>query len=210
MNTYNLSDKEQVELVKNWFKKYGLSIISGILIALIGTYGWNYWQQRQTIQSDQASMLYEQMLSSDTSRQLDQFNATAVALIKDYSHTPYAGLAALSLANHAINQNNLPEAEKQLRWAMQNAKDKGVKEIAQLRAARVLIAENQPQSAISLLQNTDKNFGSAAEIIRGDAYAAMQDKTRARIAYQKALSTLPEGAIIRQLVQMKLKELGRS
>ncbi len=41
----SLSDEEQFDSLKSFAKKYGSAMISGILIALIAFFGWEYWQK---------------------------------------------------------------------------------------------------------------------------------------------------------------------
>ena len=41
-----LSDDEQLDSLKSFAKKYGSAMISGILIALIAFFGWEYWQKK--------------------------------------------------------------------------------------------------------------------------------------------------------------------
>ena len=41
-----LSDDEQFDSLKSFTKKYGSAMISGILIALIAFFGWEYWQKK--------------------------------------------------------------------------------------------------------------------------------------------------------------------
>ena len=41
-----LSDEEQLDSLKSFTKKYGSAIISGILIALIAFFGWQYWKKK--------------------------------------------------------------------------------------------------------------------------------------------------------------------
>ena len=43
-----LSDDEQLDNLKSFSKKYGSAIISGILIALIAFFGWEYWQKKKS------------------------------------------------------------------------------------------------------------------------------------------------------------------
>ncbi|HQZ59299.1 MAG TPA: tetratricopeptide repeat protein, partial [Acinetobacter sp.] len=42
----SLSDEEQLDQIKSFAKKYGSAMVSGILIALIAFFGWEYWQQK--------------------------------------------------------------------------------------------------------------------------------------------------------------------
>ena len=41
-----LTEEEQLDNLKSFGKKYGSAIISGILIALIAFFGWQYWQKK--------------------------------------------------------------------------------------------------------------------------------------------------------------------
>jgi predicted negative regulator of RcsB-dependent stress response len=41
-----LTEEEQLDNLKSFTKKYGSAIISGILIALIAFFGWQYWQKK--------------------------------------------------------------------------------------------------------------------------------------------------------------------
>ena len=43
----SLSDEEQLDQIKSFAKKYGSAMISGILIALIAFFGWEYWQKKK-------------------------------------------------------------------------------------------------------------------------------------------------------------------
>lgn len=43
----SLSDEEQLDSLKSFAKKYGSAMISGILIALIAFFGWEYWQKKE-------------------------------------------------------------------------------------------------------------------------------------------------------------------
>lgn len=207
MNVY-ASDQEQIQLIRDWWKKYGSSVILGLTIAIVGSFGWRYWQQHTTARAQQASALYEQMLAMQMTHQQPQFNLVANNLIKNYTSTPYATLAGLMQADNAISQQDLSIATQKLQWVSQHAKDNKLKQIATIRLARVLLAQNQPQQALQVLQKVhDKSFMSAVNIVKGDALVATGDKNAARIAYQNALDNLPENATIRPLVQMKLNDL---
>ncbi|MFE8306215.1 tetratricopeptide repeat protein, partial [Acinetobacter baumannii] len=40
-----MTDEEQLDSVKSFFKKYGSAMVTGVLIALIAFFGWEYWQK---------------------------------------------------------------------------------------------------------------------------------------------------------------------
>jgi predicted negative regulator of RcsB-dependent stress response len=71
-----------------------------------------------------------------------------------------------------------------------------------------LIAENKANDSLTLLtQVDDKSFSGLIDEVRGDAYLATNDKTKARAAYQLALSELPNAEVVRPLLQMKYDNL---
>ena len=43
--TEYLTEQEQIEQLKTWIKQYGLTILFGIVIALVLSFSWHYWQQ---------------------------------------------------------------------------------------------------------------------------------------------------------------------
>ena len=44
-----LSDEELVDRFKGFLKTYGGAILTGVLIALIAFFGWQYWQKKQAV-----------------------------------------------------------------------------------------------------------------------------------------------------------------
>jgi predicted negative regulator of RcsB-dependent stress response len=112
------------------------------------------------------------------------------------------------LARDAILKKNYPEAHTQLQWVLKHSKDPSIREIARLRIARLLIAENKAQTALELLKKIDdKNFIGLIDEIRGDAYLSINDPKAARAAYQQALNELPNAEVTRPILQMKYDNL---
>ncbi len=57
-----LSDEEQLDSLKSFAKKYGSAIISGILIALIAFFGWEYWQKKTLAESQMQTAKVQQLM----------------------------------------------------------------------------------------------------------------------------------------------------
>lgn len=136
-----LSNKEQVELFKKWWKNYGRSISLAIVFGLCIGFGWRYWNQYQAHQTERASMLYDQLQVAYARSDNTMIQTVTQDLIKQYSKTPYASLAAFFLAKKAIDEKNNTEALRQFQWVMDHAKSNSLKEIARMRSARVLLEE---------------------------------------------------------------------
>lgn len=203
------TEQEQLQLIRDWFKKYGVSILLGIIIAAIFSIGWRYWQQNRIQKLNQAAALYEQLLVAQMTHQDAPALDAANNLIKNYPHTAYASFAGLFLSEQNVTQNDLAKAEQQLQNVINHSSDKTLQQLAKIRLARLWVAENKPKAALDLL-NTIKAgdiYATAAAIISGDAYAALQQPQQAKNNYQIALNNLPASAPLRPIVQMKLDNL---
>ncbi|MEM9242647.1 MAG: tetratricopeptide repeat protein [Pseudomonadota bacterium] len=206
MTEYN--ELEQAELVKSWWRKYGVATIFGIIIAIAIVVGWRYYKNYQVHHSIAAAAAYQTVLQTAGH---DKKKATkdAEALIKDYKNTPYAVLTSLWLAKQSVEQNDLKAASQHLQWVI-NKQHKGAwHDLASVRLARIYIAQKQPRRALNLLTKLPKRSIYAALIsqAQGDAYNALGRKTAAAQAYQKALSQLPDAAPERAIIQTKLANL---
>lgn len=208
MNTYNMTEQEQIQFIKNWLKKYVPSIVLGIAIAFVASWGWRSWQHHKSQQAEQASALYEQLLANDNTQQPQMFTQLANNLQTNFSRTPYAALSGLLQARLAVDQGNLDLAHQKLVWVINNSKDQQIKDIAKMRSARVLMAQNKYQDALGLLETIqNKNYEVGIQIVKGDIYSVMGNVGEAKSAYQTALNNLPANAAIRPMVQMKLDNL---
>jgi predicted negative regulator of RcsB-dependent stress response len=203
-----LTEQEQIELFKNWLKQYSLVIIAGIALAIFAATGWRYWQQRQATILDRASSVYNEMLTLRTQNEPSAGLVQAQKLLTHYPQTVYAQMAAFILARNAILKNDYPEAEKKFNWIIEHSHVASIRQIARIRLARIMIADNKPKKAIETLTTIeDKYFNGLTDEIRGDAYLKMKDRIKARESYQTALTELPNAESIRPLLQMKYENL---
>ncbi len=206
MDVY-LSEQEQIQKIKDWWKKYGTIVLVALVVFAGAAFGWRYWHKYETKKAEAASIIYEQMMSSDLSNNDNDFQLYAQHLIKDYKHTPYASLAALMQAEEAVENNKLDDAQKSLQWVIDNSGNKSVREIARIRKARVLLSLKQPQQALQILQKTDDaSYQALADEATGDAYLAMNQKDKALEAYQNAMKNSTAG-ISTAILTMKVNLL---
>lgn len=203
-----LTEQEQIELLKGWIKQYSLVVLAGIAIAVAGISGWRYWQDREFRMMSHASVMYDVMLTKRVQNDSQGAAEQAQKLYKDYLNTPYGQIAGLTLARNAVAQNHLSDAETYLDKTLHNSNVSAIREIARLRLARVLIAEQKPEDAIKVLSKVnDKSFNGLIDEVRGDAYLAMKNTTEARQSYQLALQELPNAEVTRPLLRMKYDNL---
>ena len=210
METYR-TEEEKIEHLKAWWDENGKWIIGGVVISLSAVFGWQTWQAQQLTQAEQASDLYEQLtavLLEDDDGERDEEFAIGIAdeLMRDFQSTAYPTLAALLLAKAAVENDDLSQAEKHLRWVLNNTDSNELKHITQLRLANILLAQGDLDSALSLLsaQVTDK-FTSRYYELRGDILVQQGDLQAAKNSYTWALKDAGSGA---PAIQMKLDDLG--
>ena len=132
----------------------------------------------------------------------------ATALMRDFARTPYSVLAALTLAKFAVEDKKWEEAEHHLQWAMAHGR-RDFRELARVRLARVYVARGRSDDALNVLENAWKKsaFSPLVFELRGDVYARQKKWDLAREAYQTAISQLPQQAMMRPLLEMKLSDL---
>lgn len=201
------SEQEQIEAIKKWWKENGKFIIVGVILGLLVLFGTKTWIARKNSIAEAASMEFEQLLT-----ELKQNNNQAVDergkhIISSYPKTPYAVFAAMAIARTKLEAGDNTAARVQLQWALDHAENPEIKNTARLRLAKVLIAQGDPAQAVTLLEGANaKNFDGLFEEVRGDAYIAMGDTTKAAQSYKKALALLSPGAATQQL-QMKLDDI---
>lgn len=206
--TEYLTEQEQIQQLKNWIKQYGFTILAGIVIALLITSGWRYWQSYRDRILTHASIVYDEMLALRSQNNTDGASVQAKKLLTHYAKTPYAQMAAFMLVRDAIFKKNNDEAMNQLNWVLTHSKDYSIREIARIRLARVEIAQKKPEAALKTLKKMDdKNFIGLVDEIRGDAYVMQNNISAAREAYQLALSEIPNAEINRPILEMKYNNL---
>lgn len=199
-------EDEQLEQLREWWNKYGKSIIAGVVMAIVVAVAVQSWRVNQRQHKEAASVEYSQMLALV---EADPAQAMGIAdrITADFSDTVYASLAAMLHARLASDKSDWPTAAKQLQWVVDHGDEEGLVHIARLRLARVLLQQGQAEQALALVKDIEAPaFGSEYAEVRGDIYLALGQKDEARAAYGKALA----GASLErdtQLLQMKLDDL---
>ncbi len=207
--TEYLTEQEQIEQLKNWLKQYGPTIIAGIILAMAIVTCWHYWIRHQNKILTHASSNYDEMLMLRAQNNTNGATNQAQKLLNDYTKTPYAAMAALTLARVAVNNKNYAEAINQLNWVIDHSRDNAIREIARTRIARINLTENKPDEALALLEKVDDTaFMGLIDELKGDAYLLKKDTAKAKESYQLALQELPKEEVSqRPILQMKLDNL---
>ncbi len=199
------TEEEQLERLKEWWSKNGKFVIAGLVVGLATVIGLRMWTDTRNSEAEAASQQYEQLLGLVDQGDAAQAEQIAGTLFTEYSSTPYASLAKLMLASLKVEQGDLVAAATFLRQVLDNSKQDGIRQIARLRLARVLLADGQVDDALAVIESGDSGVIQAdSEVIKGDIYLAQGKREEARAAYERAMAL---GAENRRLLQMKLDDL---
>ena len=207
MSVY-MTEDEQVEQIKKWWRQYGNSILTVILLIALVFTGWRWWQQRQFKIATNAAVVYERLLEGVVEKDASGVSANANTLLTQYASSPYAALAALNLAKEAVTQQQYDVALKHLQWVVDNADIPALKQIARIRSASIMLSQQKAQQALEILAKVnDKTYDPITSEMRGDSYVMLGDEGKAKQAYQLALQSTSNSAIPRPLLKMKLNNL---
>jgi predicted negative regulator of RcsB-dependent stress response len=201
MSTY-LSDDEQAEALKKWWKENAVSIIVGAGLGFGIIFGWQGWQMFQTSQGEAASQLYAQV--EQATKTGADFDNTTTQLKSDYAGTAYASYAAMQQAKVAYKAGNPDRARSELEWVMANAPDPVLGDLARLRLAALLVDQQQYDAAKEVIAAAGTFMKGDFEQLQGDISRAQGDKVAALAAYQAAASS---GVTDMRLLSMKIVDV---
>ena len=193
-----LDEHEQSERVLEWLRTNGAGLIGGIVLGLAAIGGWKWWQQHDLQQDLAAADSYHAAVSAIEAN--DEQAAAKVAALED---GVFANLSALELATAQVDAGEIDKAIVTLRAIKPG--NPAVADVVNQRLARLLIATDQADAALASL--ADASTPSALEV-RGDAQQALGRTEQAREDYAQALAALDVAAPQRQLLELKLMEVG--
>ena len=211
----SLSDEEQLDQIKSFAKKYGSAMISGILIALIAFFGWEYWQKKNLTEAQNQTAKVQKLMDeakavSGQPNALATVSEAADKIVKDDADSVQAIQTQFILAKLAYDKQDYAAAEKALKKVENSkVKDAGLVQIVKIRLADSQLAQKKYDDALKTLSTvTEPAFKATADELRGDIFVAKKDTASARKAYQSAWDNLLERKQERQLLQIKLESVG--
>ena len=211
----SVSDEEQLDQIKSYAKKYGSAMISGILIALIAFFGWEYWQKKNLTEAQNQTAKVQKLMDeakavSGQPNALATVSEAAGKIVKDDADSVQAIQTQFILAKLAYDKQDYAAAEKALKKVENSkVKDAGLVQIVKIRLADSQLAQKKYDDALKTLSTvTEPAFKATADELRGDIYVAKKDNASARKAYQSAWDNLLERKQERQLLQIKLESVG--
>jgi predicted negative regulator of RcsB-dependent stress response len=202
-----LSDKEQVERLRQWWRENGWFLLGGVALGLLGLYGYNQYFAYQDRRSEGAAELYAQIRQAADDRDTAAAEAAFAQLRSEFPDTAYTYQASLLVASAEVVTAPDSAAEK-LRFTMEESSDPELAMVARLRLARVLAYREQYQEALALLEvPAPGQFAGRIAEIKGDIHVALGETAAARMAYLQAMVTPGAELLDRSFLQMKIADL---
>lgn len=214
----HLSEEEQIEAFKRWWAENGLQLIAGLVLVVGGYFGWQFWQDRQQQQVEQASDLYIEMIDIVASQadggRLSLEKEVAIGKLADqlkaeFSGSGYAQFAALLKAKLAADNKELDLAAAELQWAMDSDPTPETERLVRLRLARVEAARGNIEGALQMVQGVDpQDMKSAYEEAKGDFYMQQGNTAAAFTAYESALAANQSSdPMLSNILQLKISQI---
>jgi predicted negative regulator of RcsB-dependent stress response len=196
-----LSDDEQVERIKAWWKANGNSIIAGVVIGLGGFFAWQWWGGYQDKLAGEGAEAYELFAQTAFGNDVKKTDDAMAQLQSNFGETSYSQFAAMELARQQVSAGSLEAAEKTLDNLLKSA-DSALKPLLQTRLARLLVAQKRHDEAAELLDSINSDaFAAETAAIRGEIAYQQGDMTAARAALQEAQQKGSNDEIINYLLE---------
>jgi predicted negative regulator of RcsB-dependent stress response len=211
------TEEEQVQAIKDWWKRNGSSLLIGIGAALAIVFGWQAWQNHQDQQRAEAANQFATLLNAfadeadDTSGETVAFIANT--LREDYTDSAYAVYGNLILARQQLVEENDSEAAiGSLQWALEKADEhEALALVVRNRLARAQFSAGRHEDALATIEGAGSlesvdAFAAIFSELRGDILLAQGDEKGARDAYLAAREQSQQGRS--GILELKLSDLG--
>lgn len=194
------TEEETSELVREWLRRYGITIFLGIVIALAILFAMQWWNQRAENAGKQASEQLAQLQGQVESGAYEQ----ADRLYQEMSDAPavYHDLASLLMARSHLARQESDKALALLDQAS-HADDALVAQTARWLKAQQFVAQGEYDRARQLLNELQGSvFDGQTDQLRGDIFALQNDPAAALQSYQIAMDKLAS-----PLLEMRINAL---
>ena len=205
----DLEEQEQLDEAKVWWKQHGNKVIWGVTLFLLAAAGWRAWETWQRNQAAEASMLFDQAVQATGLNDLKTAKGAAASIMENHARSAYAVPAAWLAGRINYETKDLKSARAQYEFALEHARDDGVRQMARLRLATLLFDEKDLAGAMKLLDEPfDPAFQGLAGQLKGDLLAAQGKTEEARAAYKLAMEKMGDKSALTPLVEIRLDGLG--
>ncbi len=204
-----LSEKEQIQYIREWWQENRSYILTALIIVIGGITGNNAWKSSIIEKQLSASSLYESLAVEISENNLEAGEMIADQISEDYGDTVYYEKAKLAMAYFYMSQSRDEDAANSLRNILSKSSDSELSLIAEIRLAKIMLYQKKYQEVIDMLKsNTGHAFETKYSELLGDAYFGLEEFDKAEFAYMAALKNTNQAQIVdASLVQMKINDL---
>ncbi|PCM46052.1 YfgM family protein [Marinobacter sp. ANT_B65] len=211
------TEEEQVEAIKDWWKRNGSSLLIGVGAALAIVFGWQAWQNHQEQQRAEAANQFATLLNA-FANEADETSGNTVAFIattlrEDFTDSAYAVYGNLILARQQLVEEDDAEAAiDSLQWALEKTGEhEALALVVRNRLARAQFAAENYDDALATIDGagsveTTGAFAAIFSELRGDILLAKGNEEGARDAYLAAREQSQQGGS--GILELKLSDLG--
>lgn len=187
-----LSEEEQLEQLRSFWKTWGLWILAGVVLAVGGYFGWTAWQSHARDEAMAAAALYQAWLDAGDDK--TKAESALKALTDEAEGSSYHAFVLLKQASEAIEDGKLETAEPLLRQVAEKNEEPLLRSLASIRLASVLQGLDKGDEALKLLDRVSgAGFRTAALEMKGDIHMARDERREAHAAYKAALDSIEAG-----------------
>ena len=205
----DLEEQEQLDQLKHFWNTWGTLISSVLILVAGGLVAWNGYQYWQNRQAGQAAALYDAVEIAARSGDQARMSQAFADMKAKYGGTTQASQAGLALAKAKIEAGDADAAKEALTWVAAQSGDDGLKALARVRLAGVLMDQKNYDDALKQLSGSvPLEFEAVFADRKGDIYLLQDKRADAISEYAKAWKSLEEGVEYRRLVEVKLGALG--
>lgn len=213
MNSYS-TEEEQIAALKKWWNENGSSLLIGIVVALAIVFGWKAYQSGVEQDKTEASMLYQQLVSTATQTELTGLEESSTVgylaeqLKNKHQGSEYALYASLFIAKEKVAEADYDAAIAELNSVLDSTEDSRLQHIVNARLARVYSAQGRHEDGLAMLKSPDAEFEASYLEITGDIKKRMGDTAGAIEAYKQAFELVKSEPQAQPLLAVKLSDLG--
>ena len=204
------TEEENTEFLSSLWDKYKYLIVLSLVLFGAGIFGWESWSQNRLSNLQDSADMYESFINSLNDDDLDK-KVMAEQIIEKYPNTLYADLVTFHLAKISVEEEDLNKAQEYLMWILKRRDSKWgsdfdpIEATARLRLARVLIANDNSNKALEII-NESENMSSSLHEVKGDAEEKLGSYAEAKLSYLKALES-NQSQSVEAILKMKLANL---
>lgn len=185
VDIFEADEKQREEEIQQWWKDNWVSIIGGIVIAIVGIIAFWSWRDYQMSQKQlQTASLYS-VISNTKDVKIDDVKSYI-----DTNKNEYGQIVSFQLANLYVAEGKYQEAYNALVDNIQAGmvNDSILNDVARIRAARLAIELKKFNDSVALLDKIENDsFKAVALELKGDNAKAQGKNNEALDFYNKAV-----------------------